>query len=176
MGCRSPVRPHSTLALPDSTAFGLTFYPTRVLSWEVGAVWTKWSEYNQLQFGFDQPILRPGAQMITIPKNWHDTWRFQTGVEYKACSWLDLRAGYIYDQEAIDATFADYELPSNNRHYFSVGPGFHWNKWTMDLSYTYTLIQDRDIPNSLSPGYINPTSLTDGHAHLVGASLGYRFW
>ena len=164
---------HTAVTLPDSVAFGLTFYPTKFLSWEVGAVWTRWSEFSALSFTFDQPF--PVAGTVTFPKEWRDTWRFQTGVEYKACSWLDLRAGYIYDEEAIRSEFADYLLPSNDRHYFSVGPGFHWDRWTVDLSYTYIVVEDRDVTASLSPGYLNPSYLRDGNAHLIGASVGYKF-
>ncbi len=165
----------SSLTLPDSVAFGVTFYPTKRLSWEVGGVWTDWSDFKQLQFSFQQPFAVPGT--VTIPKDWHDTWRFQTGVEYKACPWLDLRAGYIYDQEAINTQFADYELPAGGtRQYLSVGPGFHFcEKFTLDLAYSYVFVSDRTVTNSLSPGYINPTSLTGGHAQLIGIDIGYKF-
>ena len=105
-----------------------------------------------------------GSAYARVTKDWHDTWRFQTGVEYKVLPGLDLRAGYIYDEEAINSQYADYLLPSNNRHYFSLGPGFHWDKWSLDLSYTYVLIEDRDVTHSLSTGYANPSYLRDGTA------------
>jgi long-chain fatty acid transport protein len=165
----------TSVTLPDSIAFGLTFYPTKYLSWEVGAVWTHWSEFKELTFAFAQPILPTGVTSVTETKNWHDTWRFQTGVEYKALPWLDLRAGYIYDEEAINGNYADYLLPSNNRHFFSLGPGFHCGQWSVDLSYTYILVEDRNVTNSQSLGYVNPSFLRDGNAHLVGLSVGYKF-
>ncbi len=163
----------TSVTLPDSIAFGFTIYPTKCLSWEVGGVWTQWSKFNAITFDFAQPIL--GFPSVTGTKDWHDTWRFQTGVEYKVLPCLDLRAGYIYDEEAINSQYADYLLPSNNRHYFSLGPGFHWDKWSLDLSYTYVLIEDRDVTHSLSTGYANPSYLRDGTANIIGASLGYKF-
>jgi len=166
---------HTSVTLPDSVAFGFTFYPTKYLSWEIGAVWTRWSEFSALTFVFGPPLLGAVSQATSV-KDWRDTWRFQTGIEYKACSWLDLRAGYIFDQEAIRGQFADYLLPSNDRHYFSVGPGFHWCNWTFDLSYTYVLIEDRTVTNSQTLGVVDPYSLSNGNAHLIGASVGYKFW
>ena len=163
----------TSVTLPASIAFGLALYPTKYLSWEVGGVWTQWSKFNAITFDFAQPIL--GFPSVTSPKDWHDTWRFQTGVEYKVLPCLDLRAGYIYDEEAINSNFADYLLPSNNRHLFSFGPGFHWDKWSLDLSYTYILVEDRDVTHSLSAGYANPTFLRDGNANIIALSLGYRF-
>lgn len=165
---------HSTLTLPDSVAMGVTLYPTDRLSWEVGGVWTRWSDFNQIQFSFDRPIY--GAPVITSVKNWHDTWRFQTGVEYKVLPCLDLRAGYIYDEEAIPGSNADYLLPSNDRHYFSFGPGLHVGNWSLDLAYTYVLVLDRDVSNSTSTGYINPTNLRNGNASIIEGDVSYRFW
>jgi long-chain fatty acid transport protein len=171
-GLQSHSTAQTSVTLPDSVAMGLTFYPTKYLSWEIGGVWTHWSEFNTLSFS-NLPFPLPSTS--NSPKNWRDTWRFQTGVEYKAYPWLDLRAGYIFDQEAIRNEFADYLLPSNNRNYFSVGPGFHWCNWTVDLSYTYVMVEDRDVLNSQSLGYLNPTYLRDGHANLIGASVSYKF-
>ena len=93
----------TSVTLPDSIAFGLALYPTKYLSWEVGGVWTQWSKFNAITFDFAQPIL--GFPSVTGTKDWHDTWRFQTGVEYKVLPCLDLRAGYIYDEEAINSQY-----------------------------------------------------------------------
>ncbi len=163
---------HASLTLPDSVAMGVVFYPTDRLSWEVGGIWTRWSDFNKLQFVFDRPIY--GAPVVARVKDWHDTWRFQTGIEYKVLPCLDLRAGYVYDEEAINDTYADYLLPSNNRHEFSFGAGLHDEHWSLDLAYQFILIQDSNITSS-SPFYANPSHLRDTQAQLVAADIAYRF-
>jgi long-chain fatty acid transport protein len=166
---------HASITLPDSVAMGVTFYPTDQWSWEVGATWTRWSDFQELQFAFDHPF--PGmSNPYTSVKDWHDTWRFQTGVEYHMTPHLDLRAGYIFDQEAIPSSYADYVLPSANRHYFCFGPGLHYGNVSLDLSYTYVLIESRTVSNSSSLGYINPTDLSNENASIIAADVTYRFW
>lgn len=163
-----------SIRLPDMFFMGITFYPTPDFSFEVGAVWNRWSTYDSLTINYAD-ALPNGATSVTVKKNWHDTWRFQTGAEYKAAKWLDLRVGYDFDEEPVNSTYADYLVPANNRHLFSFGPGFHWNNWSLDLSFTYLLITDRTVTSSLSPGFVNPSEFENGNAQLYGMSIGYKF-
>jgi long-chain fatty acid transport protein len=163
-----------SITLPDEFYFGAAFYPIKDFSVEVGAIWTRWSTYNALTITYAQAPY-PGATTSTQPKNWNDVWRPFIGFEYKAANWLDLRAGYAFDQEAINNQYADYLVPANNRHLFSVGPGFHWQNWSLDLSYTYLLITNRDnVPARPSEGVL-PSSFSNGYANMVGVSVGYKF-
>jgi long-chain fatty acid transport protein len=160
------------ITLPDEFYFGAAFYPIKDFSVEVGAIWTRWSTYNALSITYN-PAPYPGGTTTTEVKNWSDVWRPFIGFEYKAANWLDLRAGYAFDQEAINNQYADYLVPANNRHLFSVGPGFHWQNWTLDLSYTYLLITNRD--NVPAHGFVLPSSFTNGYANMVGVSLSYKY-
>jgi len=162
-----------SIVLPDELFFGLTVYPMPRLSLEFGVVWTHWSTFDQLTVAFDEPV--GGRSSITVPKEWNDAWRYNVSVEYKLLDWLDLRAGYTFDESPILSEHADYLVPANDRHLFSVGPGFHWNKWTLDLSYTYLHIIDReDVPARLNEGVL-ASDFEDGSTHLVGISVGYKF-
>ena len=44
---------NTTLQLPDSAALGIAYKPLDNLSFEVGAVWTRWSTYNALNIYMD---------------------------------------------------------------------------------------------------------------------------
>ncbi|MDR3566516.1 MAG: outer membrane protein transport protein [Syntrophobacteraceae bacterium] len=167
---------HTSMTLPDSVATGVVFYPSDRWSWEIGGIWTRWSDFNKLSLIFDQPILGAANNPFSATKDWHDSWRFQTGVEYHVTPCLDLRAGYVYDEEAINSTFADYLLPSNNRHEFSLGAGLHQGPWALDIAYQFILIEDSTIANSTSPGYVNVSQLRNTHANLVSADVTYKFW
>jgi long-chain fatty acid transport protein len=163
-----------SVVLPDEVFLGVAVYPTPRLSFELGAIWTRWSTFNELGVNFDPPILGV-IRNITVPKEWNDVWRYNFSVEYKLLDWLDLRAGYTFDESPIPTDHADYLVPANDRHMFSFGPGFRWNKWTLDLSYTYLLIKDRDdVPARPSEGIL-PSDFEDGNAHLIGISVGYKF-
>jgi long-chain fatty acid transport protein len=167
-----------SIKLPAEIFLGAAFMPCKNVTWEVGGVLTMWSSFRDLTVNFDNPIIvlpspLPSVTQQRSPKEWNDEWRFNTGIEYKALDWLDLRIGYVFDMEPTRSAFADYLVPANDRHLFSGGTGFHWNKWTLDLSYTYLLIEDRDVFNSTAGGVL-PSKFRDGDAHLVGISLSYK--
>ncbi|HOV86422.1 MAG TPA: OmpP1/FadL family transporter [Syntrophobacteraceae bacterium] len=160
------------VTLPDEVYVGLAVYPMKNLSLELGGVWTGWSDYSQLVIAYDRPVA--GRKVSVVSKDWHDVWRLNFGIEYKPLNWLDLRFGYVFDEEPIPDRTVDYLVPANDRHLFSFGPGFHWNNWTLDVSYTYLLITDRDVEGRPLDGVFTG-KFENGDAHMVGVSLGYKF-
>ena len=171
------------ITLPDEISFGAAFYPIKNLSLEVGGIWTHWGTYNALTVEYDNPII-PGYPYSQYPqavstvsktKNWNDVWRLFFGVEYKTTDWLDLRAGFVWDQEPSDNAYVDYLVPANDRYLFSFGPGFRWKNWTLDLSYTYLYIVNRNNVPARPADYIYDSDFTNGYANMVGCSIGYKF-
>jgi long-chain fatty acid transport protein len=161
------------VTLPDSLSAGLALYPMDNLSLELGFVYTRWSTYDELTINYSRPPA-PGMDSTTTKKDWEDVWRLNAGLEYKALDWLDLRFGYTYDQSPIPDDTVDYLVPANNRHLFSFGPGFHFGNLDLDLSYTYLLIEDRDIEARPADGVLEGKA-HNGYAHMVGVTLGYKF-
>lgn len=157
------------VTLPDEILLGVVLMPTDKLSLEIGAVRTGWSSYDQLTIKIDDPTLL-GISETTTEKDWNDVWRYQLGVEYKLSEKLDLRLGYVYDEEPIPGETVDYLVPANDRQLYSVGCGYHVKDWTVDLSYTYLSIRDRQIDGRTEAGVL-PSWFTDGDAHMVGVSL-----
>lgn len=157
---------NGSIRLPDMLFLGLTFYPIEHLSWEVGGIWTRWSNFSSLS-------VSTGLGTLTEEKHWKDVWRITTGVEYNVASWLDLRAGYAFDQEPVTKGYEDFLVPANDRHLFSFGPGFHWRNWSLDLSYTYLLIEDRNV--KAHDAIFSDYKLENGNAHLIGSSISYKF-
>lgn len=158
-----------SITLPDEIFMGVMFKPTNRLSVEVGGTYTRWSTYKELQITYTGPL---GTQ--TRIKDWHNAWRAQLGIEYQALDWLALRAGYVFDESPIDNAHADYIVPANDRHLFSFGPGFKWHNFTLDLSYTYILIEDRNnVP--AQPDGVYASKFEDGNASLFGVTVGYKF-
>ena len=156
---------HGAVTLPDEVYFGVAIRPADRWSIEAGLVWTHWSTYRDLAITYDNSL---GTQ--STPKNWHDTMRYNVGVEFKANRWLDLRAGYVFDEGPIPDSTADFIVPANDRHNFSMGSGFHIGPWNVDVSYTYVYVTDRAIDSVFQiPAEIS------GDAHVVGITVGYKF-
>jgi long-chain fatty acid transport protein len=172
-----------SITLPDELYFGAAFYPIKDLSLEVGGVWTHWNTYSALTVEYANPII-PGypysaypqaVKTVTKVKEWNDVLRLFLGVEYKTTDWLDLRAGFVWDQEPSDNAYVDYLVPANDRYLFSFGPGFRWRNWTLDLSYTYLYIINRNnVPARAADG-IYDSDFRNGYANMIGCSIGYKF-
>jgi len=149
-------------------------YPTEKFSVEVGAVYTLWSKYDELKINYGDPVLPSATPTQSIQaKNWDDVWRFNIGVEYAALDWLDLRAGYVFDQSPVQDETIDYMVPANDRHLLNGGLGFHWDNWMVDVNYTYLMIMDRDI-DGRDDG-VRDGEIDNADAHMVGLSVGYKF-
>ena len=166
-----------SITLPDSVTLGLSYSPTEDLSFEIDAIYTRWSTYGELTFNFDE-LTAVGLPSSTTETRWNDVWRFQFGVEYSPIDWLDLRLGYIYDQSPIEDGYEDYRLPANDRNLASAGVGFHFGNFSLDLSYTYLWVKERDVDARTDDfGFpeMYKSHFEDGDAHIYGLSLGYNF-
>ncbi len=157
------------IVLPDSISFGIAYKPLENLSFEVGTVYTRWSTYSDLDIYFDN-----GMDPSKNPKNWKDGWNFNASVEYSPLDWLTLRVGYWHETGVTDEQYTDYMIPSSGRDALSLGVGFNYEDWTVDLAYTHIWIYETSYDNSLAHG------VSDGHAFNVGAdmytfSVGYKF-
>lgn len=159
-----------SLILPDAIFAGIMVRPIKPLSVEGGIIWTHWELFRQLDLKFSNPL-----GTLSEPKQWHNTWRGQLGVEYKALKWLDLRAGYAFENEPMPDKYADYLVPSTDRrHNFSIGTGFHWHAMSLDLAYVMVLMMDRTVNNSRATGVL-PSDYQGRLSHVVVMTLGYKF-
>ena len=165
---------NTVLQLPDSAALGIAYKPLDNLSFELGTVWTRWSTYNALNIYMDN-----GYNSINN-KEWRDGWNFNASVEYKPLDWWTLRAGFSYETPVVNERHADFMVPTNGRQTLSVGTGFNWNNWNLDLAYAHLWINSLDYGNTDASGINARNGISSGHSKDVSAniymlSLSYSF-
>ena len=168
---------HGTVQLPDSLALGVAYKPLDNLSFEVGAVWTRWSTYNSLNIYMDN-----GNQSISH-KNWQDGWNFNASVEYKPLDWWSLRAGFWYETPVINEDHSDFMVPSNGRTALTLGTGVEWNDFTIDFAYCHMWINPTNYDDTDASGIRTPglaSGITGGNskdtvANIYMLSFGYKF-
>lgn len=168
----SGVKGHGTITLPPEYFFGVAIKPAEKLSWEFGGVMYGWSTYDALTVEFEQPVA--GSRVNSTPKNWKDSWRFQTGLEYKATNWLDLRLSYVYDQSPVPNLYIDYILPDSDRHVVGVGAGVHGKSWFADVSFNYLKFINRDIA-ARPASFVLTSEVREGYCLLYGLDFGFKF-
>ncbi|NCD22162.1 MAG: transporter, partial [Spartobacteria bacterium] len=162
---------------PGILRFGTSVKATDKLTIDAGIVCTMWSSYDELAIDFDPALLGQYPDSVT-EKDWDDAFRYQLGVEYALNEEWALRAGYIYDETPDPDAHVDYIVPGNDRNLISLGVGYQKGDFFCDLSYTYLMIEDRDISISAERAAekdgVLPGKFEDGDAHLIGLSVGYK--
>jgi long-chain fatty acid transport protein len=152
------------------------------LTFEFDGQWTEWSTFDRLVAPFDQPVA--GRPALTDELRWEDTWAYRFGVQYNTTEWLDLRAGFIYDEQTVPDETLSVVLPSGDRKIITFGAGGHYKALTVDFAYNYLWDEDREWNNSkgdpspalAAAGATRITgTFTDGAAHIFGLNLTYRF-
>lgn len=161
---------HSTVILPDSVSGGISYTPIPELSVEVGATWTRWSTFRSLNIHLPQPIGESRSK-----KHWSDTWRVGIGIEYEPVDWLALRLGYTFDQSPMKERFEDYLVPTEDRHLWSIGTGFKWDAWTLDLAYCYIDARRKSYKASEETHVLKSRTHEDNATHVATISLSYSF-
>jgi len=131
---------------------------------------TYWSAYDSLDFQFSNA----NAETIFGPskvKNWKDANAYRIGISHQYSDTLKLMVGFAIDQSPAPDSTLGFELPDSDAKLYSVGFEYKLSqKLKVGLAYLYDDKEDRTVSN----GTVNGT-FTDSAAHLVTASLKYRF-
>ncbi|MDE5879835.1 MAG: outer membrane protein transport protein [Desulfovibrio sp.] len=166
------------MQLPDSLALGLAYKPLPELSFEVGAVWTRWSTYNALNIYMDS-----GYASLN-DKAARDGLNLNASVEYWPLDWWALRAGVSHETPVLNEKHADFLMPTYGRTTLSVGTGVKWQDLTLDLTYAHLWIHSMDYGQTNAAGILagpdSPSQITNAHSKNVVAniymfSVGYSF-
>ena len=159
-----------SVVLPDMLSFGITCYPAKNLSVEVGAIHTRWSTYTNLDLDIET------LGHFPQPKNNDDVWRYNIGVEYGVTDNWDLRASYCFDEAPEDQTYVDYMIPASDRHLIGVGTGYAFGAWTVDVAYTYIKAEKVNYDKAVTPiNGILPGTSKNGVTHMGAVTCGYTF-
>lgn len=159
---------YTKVTLPDSVSFGVAWTPRPDFSLELGAVWTRWSTFDSLDFQME------GRPLAENPKDWKNVWRLNAGAEWQALDWLALRAGYVFDQSPMTSRYEDYLVPTDDRHIFSAGLGFKWSTWTVDFAYAYIHAIGREYDENKDLGVLD-SKADASTTNVFSLSVGYRF-
>ena len=143
---------------------------------EAGAQWTEWSSYKTLQANFDN------GTSLTSPKNWHNAWLWRIGAQYRVNNYLDLRAGFLYDETPIPSDTVDPLVPSGDRKGYCGGVGLHFGRLTFDVAYNYIQDEGRSWDNPSGDVKVGPAPITrvtgkfeKAYAHIFALNVTYQF-
>ncbi len=143
-------------------------------TFEFDGQYTEWSSYDELN-----PEGLPGIGVK--PKKWDDVWALRLGGQYKVNEKVDLRAGIIRDYSPIPDEWVDPMLPSGDRWLYTIGAGFHFGSFDVDVAYNYLDDENRTFDNEAG-NVVKGNDVTrlkgefkDIDAHIFALNLTYKF-
>jgi long-chain fatty acid transport protein len=142
---RSPAS--AEIEFPQSVAVGYAFWPTPKWKLEVDIEWTDWDTLDKVRLHSPNPAFATDPSS-TIPFDWKSSFFYEFGTQYALNEMWTLRAGYIFSEDTVpNRTFSPAQ-PDSDRHVFSAGVGFAYKRFGADLTYQFSLSEDRRVKNS----------------------------
>ncbi|MFV0481439.1 MAG: OmpP1/FadL family transporter [Campylobacteraceae bacterium] len=130
-----------------------------------------WSKYKELDFESSIPLYQFRPNNKAISKNWKDSNTYRIGLTHWWSDNLKLMAGFTIDKTPAPDSSLGPELPDSDGKIYSGGFEYKLNDdMSVGLAYLYSDKEKRRVSNALNQG-----EFSNGGAHLVSASLKYRF-
>lgn len=169
----------SSVEFPDMLQLGAFYQASDKWGIELDVERTGWSSFDKLV------ISAPAAgQTITSTNNWDDTWALRLGAIYAINAKTNLLLGYSYDETGQPDQYFSARVPDNDRQLLSVGVTHDYAGWTLEASYMYVMVDDRNVNSSTAyiPGTTADANGTDAYngtyessVNLLGIGLSTKF-
>ncbi|MDR3089678.1 MAG: outer membrane protein transport protein [Desulfobulbaceae bacterium] len=135
---------------------------------------TFWSEYEHLDFDYDQPVMNPvlaAAFERPVKKDWDDSSAIRLGFDYALTNTFNIMAGFAYDENPVPEETVNFELPDSDAWLFSLGMRYAVNdNLDIGVAALVDVKEDRKVKNQHIDG-----EFTDCAAVLLTFGVQYRF-
>ncbi len=157
------------LDFPQQAAIGMALRATQAMTIAADIKWIDWSStMNKLA------VTGPGGAVAMDP-GWSDQTVYAIGIEYKATSKVNLRAGYNYAKAPFgpEQVSRNLLLPAIVETHYTIGGDVKLNNhWELALHYMY-------VPEETMKAPMNDTMMPGAKISLsetsAGMNIGYRF-
>lgn len=130
----------ATITWPESFGVGVRQQVTSRQVFAVDVIWFNWSEAFDT---FDIHLTSPSNPAFPslyeeFPLRWRDTVSTRLGYEYHLNGGRVLRAGYVYHRSPSPAATMTTFIPAALEQAVSLGYGWMWREWNVNLAYMYS--------------------------------------
>ncbi|MFC1757745.1 OmpP1/FadL family transporter [Planctomycetota bacterium] len=167
---------------PSTLGLGLAHEVNPCTTVAVDVLWTAWSGakdgYGMTLSDPTNPLFRAvlGPQVPErFPLSWKDSVAVRTGVQRRLGNGKVVRAGYVYHPNPIpDETLTPF-IQATVEHSVSVGYGWQWAGYSIDLGYQHMFGPSRTVAQSSFLGGDFDGSRSSAAAHWLLTSISRRF-
>jgi len=94
-----------------------------------------------------------GANVLTVPENWKDTWRVSAGANYHYNEQWLARVGVAFDQSPVPNAYRTARIPDSDRTWLSFGGQYKPSKaGRLDFAYAYLAVKAATIADDQAAG------------------------
>ncbi|PJX21771.1 transporter [Psychroflexus sp. S27] len=130
---------NASLPMPAELSIGAAWQATEKWLFALDYNRTYWEAYDNLDIDFVDPSVADSKN----PRNYKNSSSYRFGMEYKASSAIDLRAGYYYDQTPVREGYFAPETPRNDSQGFTAGLSYKINEnLAIDASFLYVRFKE----------------------------------
>jgi len=177
LGLGSPLKTgvDTSIEFPAVVVLGYACKPMDRLKLEFNLDWTNWNTLDSVRIDFDDDRLNDATFMY----DYENTFAYKFGAEYSVNEDLKLRAGYIYNEQAVPQANWRPSLPDTDSHFVCSGFGYKIGKVTIDGAAQVVFYEDKFINNNVDNNETLTSSSVDGKYEnfALAFSLGvtYKF-
>ncbi len=176
-GASSAVK--TSVTTPDMVSGGISFHPIENVLVSAQVDWVNWKTFDQLKFDYGTSALNAiTGSTKTVRENWKATTSFSLGTEWSFQKDMHLRAGYGFNPSPIDDTNFSPRIAGNDRNFFTIGYGQDFSAGTLNLTYGYILVKDRNQTASATtppPAGTQRNGTYKANIHVFSADYTLRF-
>ncbi len=144
----------SKMTLPQSILLGYCYKPDDKWRFEFDVEWMDWASIQEEKIDYPSETDATRLSILNngnpVPKDWHSTFSYAIGTEYKINDFLKLRGGYFFHKSPIPGTNFEPSLPDATSNSVTVGAGINLNKnTTLDFAYAAMFFDKRKISTTV---------------------------
>lgn len=173
---------------PQQLQAGVRYQPHDKFSIECDVVWTDWSvnkeQLTVIETGLPVTLINGIPSSVSeedFSRKWEDTKQLRFGMEYKVSDMITVRGGYFYDPTPIPDNTLDMQWPDADKKTYSLGAGFNFGRYTIDVVTQYIDIEKArqiggesvNLNNSFQGNVVSASA--DGYILGAGVTLTARF-
>lgn len=169
------------LEFPYTAVVGLSYRPTPRWNIEFNADYSNWSSIDETIIKQAKSPRLGVEKNIPVSLKWKDSWLLKFGASYQLDHGWYASAGYLFNENSVPSDFYSPVVADLDRHFFTIGLGRRWERYTLDLAYQYGFAASRTIRGSQSSskpaGFARQTAdgTYDFESHALLLSFGVKF-
>jgi long-chain fatty acid transport protein len=141
------------------------------LSLGLDVSYTHWSSFKDLTVHYANPLQPDSVSLF----DWHDTWFFSVGGDYRLNDQWTLRAGVAYDRSPTHIDTRTPRVPDGHRTWVAFGAGYKMSEQLkFDAGFVHLFVKDGDIDHT-SATFSRLTGRFKNSGNVLGISGQYLF-